>query len=96
MSKPYFARRGATLVITNWRDSSHPQAGGAEVVCEKLAERFAADGHDVVLLTAAVAGAPAREQRNGYTVIRRGGRFTVYPWALLWLFLHRGSIEGVI
>ncbi|MEP6797753.1 MAG: glycosyltransferase family 4 protein [Lapillicoccus sp.] len=96
MSKPFFAPRESTLVITNWRDSSHPQAGGAEVVCEKLAERFAAEGHDVVLLAAAVAGAPATEQRNGYTVIRRGGRFTVYPWALLWLFLHRGSIEGVI
>ncbi len=96
MSATFLGRSGQYLVITNWRDSSHPDAGGAEVVCEKLAGLFAADGHDVILLTAAVAGSPASEQRDGYTVIRRGSRFTVYPWALLWLALHRRSLEGVI
>ena len=34
------------------------------MVCEQLAERFAADGHDVVLLCAAVAGQPSREKRR--------------------------------
>jgi glycosyltransferase involved in cell wall biosynthesis len=86
----------ATLVITNWRDRSHAEAGGAEAVCEQLAKRFAADGHDVVILTAAVPGQPRREQRDGYTLVRRGGRFTVYPWALMWLARHRRSLEGVI
>ncbi len=96
MRPPSLGRSRRWLVITNWRDSSHPDAGGAEVVCEKLAELFAADGHEVILLTAAVAGCPATEQRDGYTVRRRGSRFAVYPWALLWLALHRGSLEGVI
>ena len=84
------------LVITNWRDSSHAEAGGAEVVCEQLAQRFAAGGHDVVVLTAAVPGQPRKEQRDGYTLVRRGGRFTVYLWAGLWLALHRNVLEGVV
>jgi glycosyltransferase involved in cell wall biosynthesis len=87
---------GRWLVITNWRDSSHAEAGGAEVVCEQLAQRFAAAGHDVVILTAAVPGQPRKERRDGYTLVRRGGRFTVYPWALLWLALHRNVLEGVV
>ena len=89
-------KRKPQLVLTNWRDSSHPQAGGAELCCEQLAERFAAEGHDVVFLTAAVHGESAVEERNGYTIRRRGSRFTVYPWALLWLAMHRRSLEGVV
>jgi len=48
-------RRGTPkLVIANWRDRRHPQAGGAEVVCEQLAKHFAAEGHDVRLQAARV------------------------------------------
>ncbi|GAB7192566.1 glycosyltransferase family 4 protein [Kineococcus sp. NUM-3379] len=84
------------LVITNWRDSRHPEAGGAEVVCHELAERFAARGEDVVLLCAAVAGAPRAEERDGYRIVRAGGRFTVYLFALLWLLRHRRQVTGVV
>jgi glycosyltransferase involved in cell wall biosynthesis len=74
----------------------HTQAGGAEVVCEQLAQRFAATGRDVVLLTAAVPGRPAIEDRDGYRIVRRGGRFTVYPWALFWLARHRRRVDAVM
>jgi glycosyltransferase involved in cell wall biosynthesis len=84
------------LVIVNWRDLKHPDAGGAEVVCERLAKTFVQRGYDVVLLSAAVAGEGHKERVDGYTIIRRGSRFTVYPWALLWLALHRGNIAGII
>ena len=73
------------VVITNWRDRRHPEAGGAEEVCEQLASRFAQSGMQVVLLTASVPGAPNKEEMDGFTIVRRGGRFSVYPWALLWL-----------
>ena len=53
-------------------------------------------GYEVVLLSAAVTGESRKEQMDGYKVIRRGSRFTVYPWALLWLLLHRKQIVGVI
>jgi glycosyltransferase involved in cell wall biosynthesis len=84
------------LVITNWRDLMHSQAGGAEVVCEQLAQRFATIGHDVILLTASVPGRPAVEHRDGYRIVRRGGRFTVYPWALWWLARHRRRVDAVM
>ena len=93
-----FGRRRyrGVLVILNWRDLTHPDAGGAEMVCERLARSFVARGCDVVLLTAAVRGERRRERIGGYMVIRRGGRFTVYAWALLWLVFHRKQITGVI
>ena len=84
------------LVILNWRDLKHPDAGGAEMVCQRLARSFVTKGYEVVLLSAAVHGECHRERTDGYTIVRRGGRFTVYPWALLWLGLHRSRIIGVI
>lgn len=84
------------LVIANWRDLKHPDAGGAEVVCERLARSFAQRGHEVVLLTSAVKGERRKERIDGYLTIRHGSRFTVYPWALLWLMLHRSQISAVI
>lgn len=84
------------LVITNWRDTKHPDAGGSEVVCERLARIFVERGSDVVLLAAAVHGESRREKRDGFWIIRRGGRFTVYPWALLWILLHRRQVIGVV
>ena len=88
--------RRRVVVIANWRDRKHPEAGGAEVVCERVASSFVEYGLEVVLLTASVAGEPHRETVAGYRIIRRGSRFTVYPWALLWIVLHRGQIRGVL
>jgi glycosyltransferase involved in cell wall biosynthesis len=84
------------LVITNWRDGQHPDAGGAEEVCEQLAVCLARRGWQVVLLTSAIDGRASRESRDGFEIIRRGGRFTVYPWTLLWVAWHRRSIRAVI
>lgn len=84
------------LVIANWRDLDHPEAGGAELVCQELAAYYASIGHDVVLLTAAVAGRPRAESRDGYRIIRGGGRLTVYSHALWWLLRHRGRVGAVI
>lgn len=85
-----------SLVITNWRDLDHPEAGGAELVCQELAARYADRGWDVVLLAAAVAGRPRVEWRDGYQIVRGGGRFTVYAYALWWLLRHRRDVSAVI
>lgn len=84
------------IVITNWRDGKHPHAGGAEMLCERLATNLVDRDYEVVLLASAVEDQPAVEQILGFTVIRRGGRFTVYAYALWWILLHRRKIYGVI
>lgn len=84
------------IVVTNWRDLRHPQAGGAELVCQEFAARAAADGYRVTLLTAAVRGLPRVEEVDGYRIRRGGGRFTVYLHALVWLLLHRRSVDAVL
>jgi glycosyltransferase involved in cell wall biosynthesis len=88
-------KRRQLTVIVNWRDSDNPEAGGAERYCEEVAARLVAAGRQVVLLTSSVAGDPVTE-RDGYRIVRRGGRFGVYPAALAWLLLHRRRIEAVI
>lgn len=65
-------------------------------MCAQLAAGFVERGWEVVFLTAASPPNPRREALNGYTVIRKGGRLSVYPWALLWLFAHRSRVGAVI
>ncbi len=90
-------RRSRTLtVVANWRDASHPEAGGAERYCEAVARSLVQRGHSVVYLTAAVPGRPRREARDGYDIVRRGGRFGVYPAALAWLVRHRRRVGAVV
>ncbi|SDT46675.1 glycosyltransferase family 4 protein [Actinoplanes derwentensis] len=85
------------ILILNWRDLSHPAAGGAEVYTEQVLRRWAAAGHRVVLFAAAVNGKPATEIRDGYRVIRAGSRFTVYREARRWWQRHgRGNFDVVI
>ena len=74
------------VVICNWRDLRHPEAGGSEQHVETVARILAADGHRITILCAKVAGRPADETRDGVRYLRAGGRFGVYlgaAWALL-------------
>jgi glycosyltransferase involved in cell wall biosynthesis len=66
------------ILILNWKDTSHPLAGGAEVFTEEVAKELALRGHEVTLFASAVADRPEREIVSGFEVIRRGGRLGVY------------------
>jgi glycosyltransferase involved in cell wall biosynthesis len=66
------------ILLLNWRDSTHPAAGGAEVWAHKVAEGLVSLGHQVTFFSASVAGVPIEELVNGVHVIRRGSRFGVY------------------
>jgi glycosyltransferase involved in cell wall biosynthesis len=90
------ALAGHRVVFLNWRDLAHPQAGGAELYCQSVAERFAAAGARVTLLTARPDGLPAVEQVRGVTVRRAGGTFGVYQEALRWLAAHRRRVDAVV
>lgn len=70
------------IAFLNWRDSTHPEGGGAEKYAETVCEGLASAGHDVTLLCAAHGHAPAEEVRKGVRVLRQGGRKGVYAASL--------------
>lgn len=66
------------ILWMTWKDLKHPQAGGAELINEEIAKRMGRNGHKVILLTSSFPGCEGEEQIDGYNIIRRGNRFTVY------------------
>jgi glycosyltransferase involved in cell wall biosynthesis len=87
---------GARIAVANWRDPWHPQAGGAERYAWEIARGLAGRGAAVRFLTARAAGQGRRDRRDGIEIIRRGGRFTVYPLVLGWLLVRRRSFDLVL
>lgn len=88
--------RGRRILFLNWRDRGHPDAGGAENHCQTIAEGFACAGAHVTLFTASYDGSAKQEVMNGVTIIRRGGRLTLYPRAALHLIRHRSDYACVV
>jgi glycosyltransferase involved in cell wall biosynthesis len=85
------------VVFMSWRDTGHPDGGGSEVYVERMAAAAAARGHHVTLFCAAYPAAPRVEERDGYRIVRRGGRFSVYLWgALLCLTGRLGRADVVV
>lgn len=64
------------ILVINWRDMNHPEAGGAEVHFHETFTRIANMGHDVTLLCSQFSGAPKTEEIDGIQIIRHGGKFT--------------------
>ena len=80
---------GLRVLLLNWRDSGHPEGGGAESFCERVASGLAELGHEVTIRCARYPGAAADEVIEGVGHVRRGGRFTVYPRAAVALGRRR-------
>jgi glycosyltransferase involved in cell wall biosynthesis len=76
-----------------WRDLDDPEAGGSELHAHMVASRWAEAGLDVTFRTSAVPGAPAALNRDGYRVLRRAGRYAVFPGAA-WEGLRMGHRPG--
>ena len=75
-------RVGAVLLLC-WRDTGHPQGGGSETYLQRIGAQLAESGVEVTLRTARYRGSPRREVVDGLHISRGGGRYSVYPWALL-------------
>ncbi len=76
-----------------WRDLEDPEAGGSELHAHVVASYWAAAGLDVTFRTSAVPGAPEAVTRNGYRVLRRAGRYAVFPGAA-WEGVRMGHRPG--
>jgi glycosyltransferase involved in cell wall biosynthesis len=60
------------IVFVSWRDLAHPQAGGSEVLVDRLACGCRRRGHEVALM----CGAPTAPRR--YDVVPLGGTYAQY------------------
>jgi glycosyltransferase involved in cell wall biosynthesis len=64
-----------------WRDLDDPEAGGSEVHASMVARLWAEAGLEVTMRTSFAAGRPQMSWRDGYRVIRKAGRYMVFPRA---------------
>ncbi|MBK5332223.1 MAG: glycosyltransferase family 4 protein [Ilumatobacteraceae bacterium] len=75
--------RGARRVhVLAWRDLDDPDAGGSEKHADEFMRRWAAAGLDITQRTSAAVGQASTATRNGYRVVRRGSRYSVFPRAV--------------
>lgn len=86
----------AHVLFLNWRDPSHPQAGGGEVYCYEIARRFAEAGAHVSLVAARPPGAAPMGSEDGMQIHRVGGTYGVYLAAAWHLLRRRRSYDAVI
>ncbi len=76
------------ILWLSWKDIQHPQAGGAETVTSELIKRLVKEGHEVILVTASYPGAKPKASIDGYSVVRVGGRVSVYWQAYRYINQH--------
>jgi glycosyltransferase involved in cell wall biosynthesis len=69
--------------LLSWRDLEDVEAGGSEVHAAELARHWAAAGLEVTWRSSYASGHPTEAMRDGYRVIRRAGRYLVFPRAAL-------------
>lgn len=86
----------ADILFLNWRDPSHPRAGGAEAFCHETARRFSAAGAHVTVFTARHPGAEPHSVSDGTRILRGGGTYGVYAAAARHLLRHRHTYDAVI
>jgi glycosyltransferase involved in cell wall biosynthesis len=64
------------ILILNWRDILHPEAGGAEAHLFEIFSRLVDRGHGVTLLTTRFKGCEKRVIHRGIEVLRYGDNYT--------------------
>ena len=85
------------ILIFNWRDTRHVWAGGAEVYIHEIAKRIAKRGNYVALFCGNDGKSPRNEIIDGVNIIRRGGCYTVYIWAVLYyIFKFRNKFDVIV
>jgi glycosyltransferase involved in cell wall biosynthesis len=83
--------------LLGWRDIDDPEAGGSELHAHHIARRWAAAGLEVTLRTSHAEGHETFAVRDGYRVVRKSGRYAVFPRSALSGALGRdGRPDGLV
>ncbi len=85
------------VTMLAWRDLDDPEAGGSEVHASTVASLWAEAGIEVTMRTSFASGQPQMSWRDGYRVIRKAGRYMVFPRAAFSEMMgwHGGS-DGLV
>lgn len=70
-----------------WKDSGHPQKGGAEKLNEFIFKKLSADGHKLKIITASYQSATVYEKNQFYEIYRVGRGIFLYPQS--YLYFHK-------
>ena len=92
------ARSGLKRIdVLAWRDFDDPEAGGSELHAHRVIAAWSAAGLDVSMTTSSVPDGRRVVRRDGYRVIRRAGRYSVFPRSILSGAVGRiGTGDGVV
>ena len=82
--------------VLAWRDLDDPDAGGSEVHADHFMRRWADAGLQVTHRTSFAPGLPEMAHRNGYDVVRKGSRYSVFPRGIAWEAAHPGSYDALV
>ena len=69
--------------VLAWRDAADVEAGGSELHAATVARLWAEAGIEVTMRTSYAQGSPPESVRGGYHVIRKAGRYLVFPRGVL-------------
>ena len=85
LSLPEIAERAglSRIDVVAWRDFDDPEAGGSELHAHRVVSAWAAAGLDITMVTSSVPDARRVIRRDGYRVVRRSGRYSVFPRTML-------------
>ncbi len=75
------------ILVFNWKDITHPEAGGSEVFTHEVAKRLVERGNEVSVFVSEVPNRPHKDVIDGVEIIREGTLLTVYRRA-------RGFLEN--
>ena len=76
------------ILVINWQDWTHPEAGGAETHLYEIFRRLAARGHQITLLCSHYSGAPVSETIDGIAICRYGSR-NIFNFLVPFYYLFR-------
>jgi glycosyltransferase involved in cell wall biosynthesis len=88
--------RGLHVLVLNWRDPQHPQAGGAEQYIHQVARRWVQQGVQVTWFTSRPAGQPMTEKIDGIRILRSGGTLSLYGQAAAHLLADGSTYDAIV
>lgn len=87
---------GKHVLVLNWRDVQHPQAGGAEQYMHEISRRWVHHGVQVTWFTGRGAAQSAEDVIDGIRILRAGGTLSIYGQSAVRLLRSSGQFDAVV